>query len=64
MKRFVLLTILSCCLLGSTTVHASEQQLKDDLMQMLATFTTYMKADFQECVEPNADGEPCGCFRG
>ena len=33
-------------------------------MQMLATFTTYMKADFQECVEPNADGEPCGCFRG
>ena len=33
-------------------------------MQMLATFTTYMKADFQECVEPNTDGEPCGCFRG
>lgn len=63
MKR-LLIILLSCCLLGSTTVWADEAQLKTSLMQMLGTFTTYMKADFQDCVEPNADGEQCGCFRG
>ena len=63
MKR-ILLILLACCLLGHTSAFADEKQLKADLMQMLATFTTYMKADFQDCVEPNADGELCGCFRG
>ena len=33
-------------------------------MQMLLNFTTYMKADFQPCEEPNSIGESCGCFRG
>lgn len=50
--------------MGSTTVFANEAELKAGLMQMLATFSTYMKADFQDCVEPNANGEKCGCFRG
>ena len=40
-----------------------EQQLKDSLLQMLARFTTYLKADFQACEEPNSEGELCGCFR-
>ena len=38
--------------------------MQSDLLQMLANFTTYMKADFQDCVEPNSIGERCGCFRG
>ena len=63
MKK-ILLILLACTLLGHASTFANEKQLKADLMQMLATFTTYMKADFQDCVEPNADGEPCGCFRG
>ena len=41
-----------------------ESEMMADLMQMLANFATYMKNDFQECVEPNSDGEQCGCFRG
>ena len=40
-----------------------EQQMQDSLLQMLARFTTYMKADFQLCQEPNSVGEACGCFR-
>ncbi len=42
----------------------AEPQMKADLLQMLADFTTYVKADFQECVEPNSLGEACGCFKG
>ena len=64
MMRKALLTILSYCLLCSTAVSASEQQLMNDLIEMLGHFATYMKADFQDCREPNADGEVCGCFRG
>ena len=63
MKK-LLLILLACTLLGHASAFADEKQLKADLMQMLATFTTYMKTDFQDCVEPNADGELCGCFRG
>ena len=63
MKRFLII-LLSCCFMGSTTVFANEAELKAGLMQMLATFSTYMKADFQDCVKPNANGEQCGCFRG
>ena len=42
----------------------SEPVMKDDLLQMLADFTVYMKNDFQDCVAPNSEGEACGCFRG
>ena len=42
----------------------AEPAMQADILQMLANFTTYMKADFQPCVEPNAIGEACGCFRG
>ena len=41
-----------------------EAEMKDDLLQMLATFSLYMKDDFQPCVAPNSLGEACGCFRG
>ena len=42
----------------------AEAQMKDDLLQMLADFSTYMKNDFQECASPNSVNEACGCFRG
>ena len=42
----------------------AEPDMKADLLQMLANFTTYMKDDFQECVAPNSIGEVCGCFKG
>ena len=41
-----------------------EEQMKDDILQMLANFSLYMKADFQVCVAPNSLGDVCGCFRG
>ena len=41
-----------------------EPAMKAGLLQMLARFTEYMKADFEVCREPNADGEAAGCFRG
>ena len=41
-----------------------EAQMKDDLLQMLADFSQWMKADFQPCEAPNSLGEVCGCFRG
>ena len=42
----------------------TEPQMKDDLLQMLATFATYLKNDFQDCAAPNSQGEACGCFKG
>ena len=42
----------------------TEEQMKADLLQMLANFSLYMKNDFQPCVAPNEVGEVCGCFRG
>ena len=42
----------------------AEKDMQDDLLQMLADFSTYMKNDFQDCVAPNSVGEVCGCFRG
>jgi hypothetical protein len=48
---------------SDTPPLSSEEQVQDCLMQMLARFTTYMKADYQPCQEPNSVGEPCGCFR-
>ena len=47
-----------------TAAFVGEQQMKDGLLQMLANFATYLKDDFQECVEPNSRGELCGCFKG
>lgn len=41
-----------------------EEQMKNDILQMLADFALYMKQDFQPCVAPNSLGEVCGCFRG
>ncbi len=41
-----------------------EAQMKDDILQMLANFSLWMKNDFQACEAPNSLGEVCGCFRG
>ena len=65
-----LLTVITA-LLTFATIPAKavsnfvpEAQMKADLLQMLADFTTYMKNDFQPCQAPNSIDEPCGCFRG
>ncbi len=42
----------------------AEAQMKDDLMQMLADFSIWMKNDFQLCAAPNSIDEDCGCFKG
>ncbi len=42
----------------------AEKDMKADLLQMLATFSTYLKNDFQECTSPNSQNEACGCFKG
>ena len=47
-----------------TPAFVNETEMKADLLQMLADFARYMKADFQDCVAPNSVGESCGCFRG
>lgn len=41
-----------------------EAEMKDNILQMLADFSLWMKNDFQPCVAPNSLGEICGCFRG
>ena len=41
-----------------------EEEMKDDILQMLADFSLWMKADFQACAAPNSLGEVCGCFQG
>ena len=68
MRRLLSVTIV---LLTFATIPAKavsdfvvETQMKADLLQMLADFTTYMKNDFQPCLAPNSLDEPCGCFRG
>ena len=64
-KRFLFtITALWTLLLNAGAQPTdSEAQLQDSLLQMLARFTTYMKADYQACQEPNSVGEACGCFR-
>ena len=42
----------------------AEPQMKDDLLQMLANFSKWMKEDFQLCSASNSIGEDCGCFKG
>ena len=46
-----------------TADFVDEVTMKGDLLQMLARFAQYLKQDFQDCVEPNSEGEACGCFR-
>ena len=41
-----------------------EAEMKDNILQMLADFSLWMKNDFQPCAAPNSIGEVCGCFRG
>lgn len=45
-------------------VFVGEPQMKEDLLRMLARFSSYMKNVFQECKETNSLNEPCGCFKG
>ena len=42
----------------------AEPQMKNDLLQMLANFATYLKNDFKDCQYPNSIDEVCGCFMG
>ena len=46
------------------SMFVGEQDMKADLLQMLANFATYLKNDFQDCAAPNSVGEVCGCFKG
>lgn len=47
-----------------TNAFVGEQEMKQDLLGMLARFSEYMVCDFEECKAPNSLGEACGCFRG
>jgi len=47
-----------------TDEFVAEPEMKADMLQMLADFSKYIKADFQACEAPNSDGELCGCFKG
>ena len=74
-NHFLLALALSCCLampVQSADVRpaapdlgtfAGEADMQHDLLQMLATFATYLKNDYQDLGETNAAGEPCGTFR-
>lgn len=77
MKKAVL-TLLVALAIGPASVWADgsptegtitsrfvpEAEMMAQLMQMLADFMPYVKAQWQPCVEPNAVGDACGCFRG
>ena len=47
-----------------SSTFVAEPEMKDDLLQMLANFATYLKDDFQDCAAPNSQNEACGCFKG
>ena len=47
-----------------TSNFVTEENMKLDLLKMLANFAVYMKNDFQDCAAPNSVGEVCGCFKG
>ena len=78
MRRLLLLLCLMplCCLAQLekdiesptegvlTKDFVGEDIMMDDLLRMLARFSSYVVADYQECVEPNSRGEKCGCFKG
>lgn len=46
-----------------THAFVGEDEMKAGLIQMVANFATWMKADFQEAQQPNSVGEACGCFK-
>ena len=41
-----------------------EAAMMQDLLQMLASFSTYLVNDYKECTYPNSINEACGCFQG
>ena len=47
-----------------TEAFVSEEVMMDDLLGMLARFSTYIINDYEECTTPNSQGERCGCFKG
>lgn len=42
----------------------AERQMKDGMLQMLADFTSYMKANWQPIEDRNSQGYPLGVFKG
>jgi len=48
--------------INSTFVN--EPTMKDDILQMLANFMTYVKNDYQDASATTSAGEPCGYFKG
>ncbi|MDP4276996.1 MAG: hypothetical protein Q8914_05105, partial [Bacteroidota bacterium] len=47
-----------------SSAFISEETMKNDLLQLLANFMTYVKNDYADCAAPNTIGEACGCFKG
>ncbi|MBQ9559150.1 MAG: hypothetical protein IJV08_04105 [Bacteroidaceae bacterium] len=47
-----------------TADFVDEPTMMNDLLQMLARFSTYLVNDYQECTYTNSINEACGCFRG
>ena len=47
-----------------TSDFVEEPVMMHRLLQMLADFMPYVKAQWQPCAEPNTVGDKCGCFRG
>ena len=73
MKRLILiLALMQTALMQAqsptegvlTQDFVAENVMQDDLLQMLANFSKYMKDDFQDCQYPNSRDEVCGCFKG
>ncbi len=75
-NRIAILLICLCGVLASKAQVSSptegvidhsfvnEKNMKRDLLQMLARFSTYMVNDWRECQEPNSLNEKCGFFNG
>jgi hypothetical protein len=77
MKKLLTMTLLALALMVNaqegfvsytegviTSDFVPEGTMKQDLLQMLADFSTYIVNDWQECQAPNDIGEACGCFKG
>ena len=47
-----------------TSSFVGETTMKGDLLQMLANFMTYVKADYQDAAATNSVNEACGYFKG
>jgi len=47
-----------------TSDFVEEPVMMRGLLQMLADFMPYVKAQWQPCAEPNTVGDKCGCFKG